>query len=111
MKQPKKILRGLQEIRTISGRSDKAGSSYRNYMKVSCLEMEKFRRGKERATALERVANINLRFLEIEKQKQALLREVEGDRPQPQREGQGTKADGPPAARENNGGGPFRIRY
>ena len=70
----KKIIRGVQDIRTISGRVDQAALSYKGYMKLSCLEMEKFRRGKERLSAMQRVDNIDSRFNDIDAEKKMLLR-------------------------------------
>ena len=72
MAKPKKIIRGLQDLRTLSGRVDQA-TPYLGYMKISCLEMEKFRRGKEKESAMQRVKNIDARFREIEAEKAALL--------------------------------------
>ena len=69
----KKIIRGLQDVRTLSGRVDKAALVYKGYMKLSCLEMEKFRRNKERESAMQRVNNIDARFSDIEREKKALL--------------------------------------
>jgi hypothetical protein len=69
----KKIIRGLQDVRTLSGRVDKTASVYKGYMKLSCLEMEKFRRNKERESAMQRVNNIDARFRDIERDKKALL--------------------------------------
>ena len=69
----KKNIRGLQDIRTLAGRVDQAAVPYKAYMKLSVLEMEKFRRGEERVSALQRVENIDTRFKEIEKEKAGLL--------------------------------------
>ena len=56
---PKKNMRGLQDIRTLSGNVDQTVIPYKAYMRLSCLEMEKFRRGKERESAMHRVNNID----------------------------------------------------
>jgi hypothetical protein len=72
----KGLLRGLQDIRTLSGRVDQATLPYKDYMKISCLEMEKFRRGKERESAMVRVRNIDARMREIEAEKNALMQEL-----------------------------------
>ena len=74
MPTPKKIIRGMQDIRSISGRVDQAALLYKGYMKLSCLEMEKFRRGKERSSAMQRVNNIDSRFNDIDAKKKMLLR-------------------------------------
>ncbi len=72
----KKILRGLQDICTLSGNVDRATISYKEYMKISCLEMEKFRRNKERESAMQRVSNIDIRLQEIEAEKASLLQNL-----------------------------------
>ena len=75
---PKRNLRSLQDIPTLSGRVDQVSEPYRAYMRISCLEMEKVRRGKERESAMHRVNNIEERFREIEKEKALLLKRVGG---------------------------------
>ena len=70
--------KGLCDLRTLSGRVDQAALPYRAYMKISCLEMEKARRGSERASASRRIANIDARLKEVEAEKAALLQSVEG---------------------------------
>jgi len=72
----KKILRGLQDICTLSGKVDRASIAYKEYMKISCLEMEKFRRNKERESAMQRVSNIDIRLQEIEAEKASLLQNL-----------------------------------
>jgi len=69
----KKIVRGLQDLRTISGSIDDRSVPFRAYMKLSILEMEKFRRGKERLSALAKVRDIDKRFDDIEAEKQEIL--------------------------------------
>jgi len=68
----KRIMKGVQDIRTLSGRVDEGTIPYKAYMKLSILEMEKFRRGKEKQSALERVRNIDQRFQDIEAARQEL---------------------------------------
>lgn len=74
MATPKKIIKGLQDLRTLSGNVDMVALPYQAYMKLSCLEMEKFRRNKERKSAVHRLENIDERFRQIEDEKDALLR-------------------------------------
>jgi hypothetical protein len=74
----KRILRGLQDIRTLSGRVDRTIVPYKEYMKISCLEMERSRRRKERKSAMQRVKNIDIRIREIEAEKTALLQALNG---------------------------------
>lgn len=73
---PKTNTRGLQDIRTLSGRVDQTSLPYRAYMKIACLEMEKARRGKERESAAYRLANIDSRVKEIEAEKASLLQSL-----------------------------------
>jgi hypothetical protein len=99
--------RGLNQIRTLSGRADQLSLPYRSYMQISCLEMERARRNKERKSASQRIALIDARIEEIEKTEQELLQAVAAA-------SQGAPARlsgiGPvPAPRRNTGG--FKIRY
>jgi hypothetical protein len=99
--------RGLNSIRTLSGRVDQVALPYRCYMQITCLEMEKARRGMERKSASQRVALIDARLGQIEQAKQELLRAVDNS-------GRETPARLPglevkPAPRRSAGG--FKIRY
>lgn len=67
-------VRGLQDIRTLEGWVDLANQPYRAFMKITCLEMEKARREKERESALRRVENIDERLREIELEKANLMK-------------------------------------
>ncbi len=69
-------LRGLRDIRTRSGRVDRVGLPYMAYMKISCLEMERARREKEKASAQCRINNIDSRLTEIDAEKDTVLREL-----------------------------------
>ena len=73
MTKPKTNLRGVQDIRTHSGRVSALSEPYRAFMRISCLEMEKVRKTKERDSALHRVALIEQRFREIEAEEAELL--------------------------------------
>lgn len=99
--------KGLNNVRTLSGRVDQTSLPYRSYMQITCLEMEKARRAMERKSASQRIALIDARVEEIEKSKQELLRAVANS-------GQGSPARLPglelkPAPRRSTGG--FKIRY
>ena len=59
---PKRAVRGLQDIRTLSGSVDQSTIPYRAYMKVSCLEMEKLRRQQERASAMHPLLQESIEF-------------------------------------------------
>ena len=74
---PKYNIRGLQNIRSHSGRADQVSEPYRVYLRIGCLEMEKARRGKEKESAMLRVKAIDDRFLDIEAEKAELLKELE----------------------------------
>ena len=106
---PKSNIRGLQDIRTLSGRVDQTSFAYKAYMKVACLEMEKVRRGKERDSASHRIANIDARLAEVEDEKASLLQaqaELDKGRPTDARDS-GAKPE-PPPARSTRG---LRLRY
>ena len=99
--------KGLNSIRTLSGRVDQVSLPYRSYMQITCLEMEKARRDMERRSASRRIALIDARLDEIEKAKQELLQAVATP-------GQGMPGRLPgldlkPAPRRSAGG--FKIRY
>jgi len=105
----KRIMRGVQDIRTLSGSVDEGTIPYKAYMKISILEMEKFRRGKERQSALERVRRIDQRFLDIEAARQEIFSAMEAKgirRPIP-----GPKGPEEPTAAPRTTTGPFKIRY
>ena len=69
--------RGLQDIRTLSGKVDQASSHpHKAYMRLSCLEMEKWRRGEERKSAAHRIKNIDARFKEIRAEEARILRSL-----------------------------------
>ena len=70
-------MRGLQDIRTLSGSVDQTQIRSRAYMKLGCLEMEKSRRATERDSATYRTQCIDERLREIEAEKAALLQAVD----------------------------------
>jgi len=99
--------KGLNQLRTLSGRVDQLSLPYRSYMQITCLEMERARRNMERKSASQRVASIDARIQEIEKAKLELLQAVDGS-------GRSTVSRLPglelkPTPRCNTGG--FKIRY
>jgi hypothetical protein len=99
--------KGLTNIRTLSGRVDQVSLPYRSYMQITCLEMERARRGMERKSASQRIALLDARLVQIEKAKQELLQAVAatGQSVQGRLPGLELKA----AARRSAGG--FKIRY
>ena len=72
-----KPLRGLQEIRTNAGKVDHLSHPHMAYMRISCLEMEKARKKKEKESALRRVASIDDRLREIETEKKEIEKVLE----------------------------------
>ncbi|MGC8658863.1 MAG: hypothetical protein ACP5U1_07290 [Desulfomonilaceae bacterium] len=69
-------IRGVRDIRTYSGRVDAGSVPYLAYMKVSCLEMEKARRERERNSALTRIQNIDSRIHDIEAEKNIIIEKI-----------------------------------
>jgi len=99
--------RGLKNIRTLSRRVDQRAQSHRTYMQITCLEMEKARRGAERRAATTRVAEIDARIQEIEEEKQTLLRLLDGPCPATAVPRGAVEAKPQPRKR----GSEFRVRY
>ena len=64
----------------MSGRVDKKSAPYRAYMQITCLEMEKARRGSERNSAIRRIAEVDNRLQEIEVEKAAILKALSESR-------------------------------
>ena len=77
MPEIKRAVSRLQHIKTLSGRVDEIATPYKAYLRLSILEMEKYRRNKEKASALERLRLIEARFVEIEKEKQQTLESMD----------------------------------
>ena len=105
----KRILRGVQDIKTISGRADEGAIPYKAYMRLSILEMEKFRRGKEKQNALDKVAQIDQRFQEIEAERQEIIAILEGQGIRRQRLPDFMDSSSATAPKTTNGS--FKIRY
>ncbi len=98
--------RGLKNIRTLSGRVDQRALPSHAYMQITCLEMEKARRNAERASAAQRIHEIDRRLQEIEQEKRDLLEVIEGGGGKPPRS---TRLEVKTPPRRRAGG--FRIRY
>jgi len=101
--------KGLGSLRTLSGRVDKVALPYRAYMQITCLEMEKSRRDRERNSANERIAALDARLNEIAAAKLELLKVVSPSSevgPAPTRVGH---LEVKPEPRRSGGG--FKIRY
>jgi len=104
MAMPRKTMR---DIRTVSGKVDRIANPYMAYMQITCLEMEKARKGREKASALQRVESIDGRLRDIEAEKAALIRAL-AERGAAQAAGTPSAGSGP-APRRSAGG--VRLRY
>jgi hypothetical protein len=89
----------------MSGRSSQGDEPHTIYMRITCLEMEKARRNKERESAMSRVNHIDERIQSIEVEKADLLGKM-GERVAPRGEARATPPSPVDGARP-----PFRIRY
>jgi hypothetical protein len=68
--------RGLQDIRTRTGKVGKATLPHEAYLRISHIEMEKARKLVESEKARQLMADIAARIQEIEAEKDQLLQEV-----------------------------------
>lgn len=68
--------RGIQDIRSLTGRVKKATLPHEVFLRISQIEMEKARKTRESEKAQQLVADIAARLKEIEAEKEALLRGV-----------------------------------
>jgi hypothetical protein len=91
--------RGLQDIRTLTGKVCKAQHPYMAYLRISHIEMEKARKTRESEKAKQLVADIAARVAEIESEKDHLLQALG------ERGGEG------PGFRPGPGRGGFKIKY
>ncbi|MBS1205223.1 MAG: hypothetical protein H6R25_2122 [Proteobacteria bacterium] len=66
-------LRTLSDIKTHSGRVSGDHQTYRDYFQIGALELERWRRTREREAASLRIACIDERIGDINKEKAALL--------------------------------------
>ena len=79
----KKRLRGAQDIRSLSGTRNRLSEPHRGYMRIACLELERFRRNKERECATSRVRSLDARFNEIEAEQAVIFGMLEKERAEP----------------------------
>jgi len=73
---PPRTIRTMQDVRTHSGTASETFVPYKAYMRLSCLEMEKYRRGQEKEKSLNRIKNIEQRFEDIEAEKAELMAKI-----------------------------------
>ena len=66
--------RTMRDIKTLSRRVDRIADPYMTYMQITCLEMEKARKEREKDSALKRLQNLDARLGDIEREKALLLR-------------------------------------
>jgi hypothetical protein len=93
--------RGLQDIRTLTGRVRKATLPHEAYLRISHIEMEKARKTLESEKARQMMADIAARLQEIEAEKNDLLQAVG------ERGSVGTVVrTGPPVSRVG-----FKVKY
>lgn len=74
-------MRRIQNIRSSAGKMARAAvpkesKDYQLFMQITCLEMEKVRKGVERTAALNRVHGIDARLSEIEVEENSLLQRL-----------------------------------
>ncbi|UOA09606.1 MULTISPECIES: hypothetical protein [Methylobacter] len=65
--------RSVSDIKTHSGRASRDHQIYRDYFQVGALELERWRRTLERNVAASRIASIDSRITDIDKEKEELL--------------------------------------
>ena len=93
--------RGIQDIRTLTGKVRKATIPHEAYLRISHIEMEKARKTQESEKAKQLMADIAARLQEIEAEKASLLQSMG------ERGGNATLVrTGPP---KSTGG--FKVRY
>lgn len=104
----KRNLRGLQDIKTMSGRADEAVLPHRAYLKLACLEMEKARRSTERNSAVQRARDIDARIRDIETEQAAVRQTMGGEASGPGRASPGSGVEpGQPRGKKRR----FTVKY
>ena len=69
-------MKTIRDIKTSSGRSDRVATAYMTYMQITCLEMEKARKWRERLSAMQRLHLLDTRLQQIDVEKGSLLEEL-----------------------------------
>lgn len=93
--------RGLQDIRTLTGKVRKATLPHEAFLRISHIEMEKARKTLESEKARQMMADIAARLQEIEAEKNALLQAVGERGVDP-----GAERPGPPKSTRG-----FKVKY
>jgi hypothetical protein len=76
MPPPSRIIRTVKDIRTHFGSPEQTNVPYKMYMVITALEMEQFRREKERNNLRLRLASIDNRLDAIHAEKAVLLERI-----------------------------------
>ena len=76
MPPPARIIRSVKDIRTHFGSPEQTNVPFKIYMVITALEMEQYRREKERDSLRLRLASIENRLEAIEREKAALVERV-----------------------------------
>ena len=94
-------------IRTLSSGAGRIANQYVAHLQITCLEVEKARKGREKASALQRVETLDGRLREIEAEKTSLLRALaeRGAAPAAATPSGGSNPTAPRSARG------FKLRY
>ncbi len=66
-------LRGLSDLRTFAGLNAREVAPHTAYMKITSLELEKLRLSRVRHNALQRITQIDARYVDIAAEKAKLL--------------------------------------
>jgi hypothetical protein len=93
--------RGIQDIRTLTGKIRKITIPHEAYLRISHIEMEKARKTMESEKARQLMADIAVRLAEIEAEKVSLLQSLA--------QGGGTVSLGRTGPPRHTGG--FKIKY
>ena len=99
-------MRGLADLRTLAGLADRQPQSYKAYLRVSFLELERARHGQEIVTVQRRLAFLAARCREIDAEKSEIL-ESSGVAPPPSQSPEAPR-DGRPSQPGKRG---FRLAY
>lgn len=73
--------RGLNDLKTLTGRSDTRIPAHKAYLRISFLELERARRMQEMRTAKDRVDTMRARFREIDSEIADILAKLNGAGP------------------------------
>lgn len=103
---PKPAVRGVEDIRTHSGRTEETRLPHQALLRVAWLEMEKHRRVEEKRSATRRVRSIERRVEEIEAEQDELMKKVSAVR---RRRAAGREESRSPGHPPSHNG--FRLRY